>query len=96
MSNDFEYIHDKECQVIPVRKVLQSCSEQVLHEMKDCVEICTCCGELRPKNADSFIRTTGKCKLCNSLYEELRKNSFEALENMLAISRYLKIEIHTE
>ena len=94
MTND-HYIHDKECQVIPVREILQACSEQVLEEMKDCVEICTCCGEIRPKYIDSYISRTGKCKLCNSLYEELRKNSFEALENMLAISRYLKIEIGT-
>jgi len=96
MSND--YIHDKECQVIPIRETLQSCSENVLEKLRsgDSVEICCCCGEIRPKHIDSSIKTTGKCNLCNSLYEELRRDSFEALENMLAISRYLKIEINTE
>lgn len=94
MSRD--HMLDDNCRVIPVREILQSCSENVLNEMKDNIEICCCCGEIRPKNIDNSITTTGKCNLCNSLYEEMRKNSFEALENMLAIGRYLKIEINTE
>lgn len=91
MSKD--YILDDDCRVIPVREILQSCSEDVLNEMKHNIEICGCCGEIRPLNVDHYIRTTGKCKLCNSLYEELRKNSFEALENRIAVSRFLRIEI---
>ena len=96
MNQDNYFIHEKEAQVIPVREILQSCSEQVLNEMKNTIEICCCCGELRPKHVDSYIGQTGKCKLCNSLYEELRKNSFEALENLLAISRYLRIELPSD
>jgi hypothetical protein len=88
-----DYIHDDDCRVFPVREILQSCSEQVLNEMKGNIEICSCCKEIFPKNTEKSISTTGKCKLCNSLYEELRRDSFEALENMLAISRYLKIEM---
>ncbi|MBN2157535.1 MAG: hypothetical protein JW776_15925 [Candidatus Lokiarchaeota archaeon] len=91
-----EIVLNENCRVIPVREMLQSCSKTVLNKLLHSVDICTCCGELVPKHINSPIRTTGKCKLCNSLFEEMRKNSFEALENMVAISRYLKIEINKQ
>ncbi len=94
MSKD-HLLDDNCCRVIPVREILQSCSETVLKTLVDSVEICGCCGEIRPKHIETSIRTTGKCNLCNSLYEDMRRDSLEALENMLAISRYLKIEINT-